>query len=263
MPEIQNKIPLRATPLTPRKRAILIGASSGIGAALAKRLASEGWTLALLARRADLLTALCSEINQQAGEMRAVAYVHDVIKTDEVPALLRRIVADLGGLDLFVYNTGINHRVNLTEFDFEKDQQMTVSNYIGALAWLNPVSAMFQAARAGTIVGIGSVAGDRGRVGAPGYNASKAALHTYLEALRNRLTRHGVHVLTVKPGFVNTDMVKASQSAFLVISPEKAAADISKAIRRRKQTIYTPWFWSWLMLIIRHIPSVVFRRLSF
>lgn len=263
MPEIKNNIPLRATPLKHRKRAILIGASSGIGAALAKQLASEGWTLALLARRADLLTALCTEINQRAGEVRAMPFVHDVTKTNEVDALLRKIVADLGGLDLFVYNTGINLIVERTEFDYEKDYQMTAANYIGGLAWLNPVAALFQGARAGTIVGIGSVAGDRGRVGAPGYNASKAALHTYLEALRNRLTRHGVHVLTVKPGFVNTDMVKASPRAFLVISAEKAAADISKAIHRRKQTIYTPWFWSWLMFVIRHIPSIFFRRLSF
>jgi len=263
MPVTKHETPSRPTPLAPRKRAILIGASSGIGAALAKQLASEGWTLALLARRADLLAALCSEINQQAGEVRAVAYVHDVTKNGEVPALLRKVVADLGGLDLFVYNTGINHRVDLDEFDFEKDAQMTAINYTGALAWLNPVAALFHAAQAGTIVGIGSVAGDRGRVGAPGYNASKAALHTYLEALRNRLTRRGVHVLTVKPGFVNTEMVKTSPRAFLVISPEKAAADISKAIRRRKQTLYTPWFWSGLMLVIRHIPSLIFRRLSF
>jgi len=261
MPE--HLIPSRATPLAPRKRAILIGASSGIGAALAKQLASEGWTLALLARRANLLTALCSEINQQAGEVRATAYVHDVNHTDEVPTLLGRIVADLGGLDLFVYNTGINLIVERAEFDFEKDAQMTTVNYIGALAWLNPVAAMFQSAHGGTIVGIGSVAGDRGRVGAPGYNASKAALHSYLESLRNRLTRYGVHVLTVKPGFVDTDMVKASPRKFLVISAEKAAASITSAIRHRKQTLYTPWFWSWLMLVVRHIPSVVFRRLSF
>jgi decaprenylphospho-beta-D-erythro-pentofuranosid-2-ulose 2-reductase len=263
MTESSISIPSPATPLTPRKRAILIGASSGIGAALAQQLASEGWTLALLARRADLLTALCADINQKAGEVRAVSYAHDVSNTGEVPALLQKAIADLGGLDLFVYNTGILIRMERTEFDFEKDFHMTEINYLGALAWLNPVAALFQGQDAGTIVGIGSVAGDRGRVGAPAYNASKAALHTYLEALRNRLTRHGVHVLTVKPGFVNTEMVKSSPRAFLVISVEKAAADISRAIRRRKQQLYTPWFWGWIMFVIRHIPSVLFRRMSF
>jgi short-subunit dehydrogenase len=136
-------------------------------------------------------------------------------------------------------------------------------NLIGAFAWLNPVAELFQSARRGQIVGISSVAGDRGRVGNPGYNTSKAGLSTYLEALRNRLTRRGVNVLTVKPGFVETDMLKAAQKVMFPISPEKAAEDIYAAIRGRKQQIYTPWFWSWIMLAIRNIPSVLFRRMSF
>lgn len=263
MPSNDNALLPPATPLTPRKRAILVGASSGIGAALAKQLASEGWNVALLARRADLLAALCSAINQQAGEVRALAYVHDVTRTSEVPALLQKIIADLGGLDLLIYNTGALLPVARREFDFEKDRQLVAVNYLGALAWLNPAATLFQGMGAGTIVGIGSVAGDRGRVGSPAYNASKAALHTYLEALRNRLTRCGVHVLTVKPGFVRTDMLRHSPRAFLVTPPEKAAADIRRAIRRRKQQVYTPWFWGWIMFIVRNIPSVIFRRMSF
>jgi NAD(P)-dependent dehydrogenase (short-subunit alcohol dehydrogenase family) len=100
---------------------------------------------------------------------------------------------------------------------------MVEINLIGAMAWLSPVAEMFQNAKAGQIVGIGSVAGDRGRVGNPGYNTSKAAL-PYLEALRNRLTRHGVNVLTVKPGFVKTEMLKAAQGGTpFAIEPEKAA----------------------------------------
>ncbi len=137
-------------------------------------------------------------------------------------------------------------------------------NLIGAMAWLSPVAEMFQNAKAGQIVGISSVAGDRGRVGNPGYNTSKAALTTYLEALRNRLTRHGVNVLTVKPGFVNTEMVKAAQGGTpFIISPEQAADDIYKAMRKRKQVIYTAPIWRWIMLIIQHVPSVIFRRMSF
>ncbi|MBI5054252.1 MAG: short-chain dehydrogenase, partial [Chloroflexi bacterium] len=90
-----------------------------------------------------------------------------------------------------------------------------------------------------------------------------AALTTYLESLRNRLTRKGVHVLTVKPGFVDTDMLKASgRSTSMAISPEQAASDIWKAICRRKQILYTPARWAWIMLVIRYIPSFIFRRLS-
>jgi short-subunit dehydrogenase len=112
-------------------------------------------------------------------------------------------------------------------------------------------------------VGLSSVAGDRGRVGNPGYNASKAGFTSYLESLRNRLTRRGAHVLTVKAGFVKTDMLKAAQKVMFPITAEKAADDIYRALRRRKQQIYTPWYWTWIMLAIRNIPSVVFRRMSF
>ena len=141
---------------------------------------------------------------------------------------------------------------------------MIETNLIGAVAWLNPVAEMFQSAKAGQIVGIGSVAGDRGRVGNPGYNTSKAGLATYLEALRNRLTRHGVNVLTVKPGFLKTDMLKAAQGATpFAVEPSKAAADIVRAMKKRQQQVYTPSLWRWIMLAIQHTPSIIFRRLSF
>jgi len=256
-------LPPRATPLRPRRRAIIVGASSGIGAALARHLARDGYMLALLARRADLLANLCDEINSAAGETRALAYPHDVTDYDSVPDLLQRILVDLGGLDLFVYNTGISLPVGLKKYDFEKDRHTTEANYLGALAWLNPVAAMFQNLKSGQIVGLSSAAGERGRVGNPSYNASKAALTCYLEALRNRLSRYGVNVLTAKPGFVDTDMIVSAKSTFWVISAEQAATDICRAIHKRRQQVYTPARWRLVMLIVRNIPSVIFRRLIF
>src|SRR6185436_924287 len=107
---------------------------------------------------------------------------------------------------------------------------------------------------------ISSIAGERGRVKSPAYNTSKAALTTFLEALRNRLTRKGVHVLTVKPGFVETDMLKSATGTFWVITPEQAAEDIWQAIHHRRQTIFTPGRWMLVALVLRHIPSVIFRR---
>ncbi len=95
--------PVPATPLQPRRRGIIIGASDGLGAALARRLAREGYTLALLARRRDKLDSLCKELNTSVRADCAYSYVHDVSRHEEVPALLRRIVADLGGLDLVVF----------------------------------------------------------------------------------------------------------------------------------------------------------------
>lgn len=254
-----------ATPLNPRRRGIIIGASDGLGAALAHRLAREGYSLALLARRKDKLESVCNEINDLLGKKRAYAYVHDVREYEQIPGLLRRIVADLGGLDLVIFAAGVNNPPGgVDKYNFENDRRMIEINLIGAMAWLSPVAEMFQSARAGQIVGIGSVAGDRGRVANPGNNTSKAGLATYLEALRNRLTRHGVNVLTVKPGFMRTEMLKAAQGATpFTIAPEKAAEDIWKAMKKRKQVIYTAPIWRWIMLAIQHTPSFIFRKLSF
>lgn len=254
-----------ATPLNPRRRAIVVGASVGMGAALSKKLTKEGYAVALVSRQKDKLEEICAEINQASGETRALAYAHDVSRYKEVPTLLKKIVTDLGGLDTFIFMAGVNYPPGgMDKYNFENDRQMVEVNLIGAIAWLTPVAEMFQNARAGQIVGIGSVAGDRGRVGNPGYNTSKSGLHTYLEALRNRLTRHGVNVLTVKPGFVKTEMLKAAVGPTpFAIPVEKAVDDIYNAMRKRKQTVYTPFFWAYIMFVIRHIPSFIFRRLSF
>jgi short-subunit dehydrogenase len=247
--------------LIPTPAAIVIGASSGIGEAVARRLAREGYAVALVARRAELLNKVAGQIKASGG--RAHIHPHDVTNFAEVPTLFQTILRDLGRLDVMVYASGVMPAVDLSKFDFEKDKAMIDVNVLGAMAWLDQAAMAFERMKRGSIVGISSVAGDRGRIGNPVYNASKAALSTYLEALRNRLTRKGVHVLTVKPGFVDTEMLKSAKRTFWVISPDQAAADIYRAIRSRKQAIYTPARWGLMMLIIRHIPSFVFRRMSF
>ncbi len=231
--------PAPATPLNPRRRGIIVGASAGLGAELARKLAKEVYSLALLARGKDRLDALCREINSAGGETRA--YAHNVTDYDKVPALLRNIVSDLGGLDLVIFVASVNHPPGgMEKYIFEQDREMVETNLIGAMAWMTPIAEMFQSAGAGQIVGISSVAGDRGRVGNPGYNTSKAGLTTYLEALRNRLTRRGVHVLTVKPGFMKTEMLKATSGPTpFAIEPSKAADHIIRAMKKRKQVIYT------------------------
>ena len=252
-----------ATPLQPRKRGLIVGACGGLGTALARKLAREGYALALLARRGDCPADVAAELNAD-GVTRALAYEHDVTSYAEVPSLLKKIIADLGGLDLLIYNAGINLPPGLEKLNAENDIKMVEVNLLGAIAWLAPVGDLFKGAKSGTIVGISSVAGDRGRIANPGYNTSKAGLTAYLEALRNRFTRHGVHVLTVIPGFMQTDMLKAAQGGtFFVVPPERAAEDIYKAILKRKQVIYTHSIWRWIMLVIKHVPSVIFRRMNF
>lgn len=254
-------------PLEPKKRAIIVGASAGIGAALLRVLVEDGYHAAAIARRQEALQELCTEINtraarSQTGAGRAYPYPHDVSNSGEVPGLFQQIVHDLGGLDLIIYNAGVMPPVALNEYSFEKDASMVQVNLLGGIAWLNQAAERFERTVQGHIVGISSVAGDRGRIISPVYNSSKAGFTTYLEALRNRLTRHGVNVTTIKPGQVETAMLAHVKKRLWVITPEAAAADMLKAIKSKKQTVYVPRRWGPFMLIIRHIPSFIFRRLS-
>jgi short-subunit dehydrogenase len=251
-------------PLTRRQRAVVVGASSGIGAAIARRLAAEGYFVATLARNKSALDKLCDEINKAAKETRSLAFVHDVTEIEKIPLTFEQVLKDLGGIDALIYVAGVMPAVERNEFNIDKDQAILDTNLTGAIAWLGAGASLFQRMGSGKLVGISSVAGDRGRVLNPAYNASKAGLDAYLEALRNRLTRHGIQVLTVKPGFVDTEMLKSSKSPkFGVISPERAAAGVWAAMRSRKQLVYLPWYWRWIMFVVKSVPSFIFRRLSF
>jgi len=250
------------TPLSTRRRAVIVGASSGIGAELARQLANEGYALALLARREDALKILTGEINAASGDTRAVYYVHNVCDYGAIPGLFQTLLADLKRIDALVYVAGVMPNVVFSEYNFEKDQAMVEVHLLGAMAWLGQAATLFERMKGGKIVGISSVAADRGRVKNPGYNASKAGFDTYLEALRNRLTRSGVHVLTVRPGPVDTPMTKDVGGLFMV-KPEKVVKDIVRAMRRRQQVLYTPARWRLIMFIVRNLPSAIFRRLNF
>jgi len=244
------------------EHALVVGASSGIGEAIARRLAADGSRVALVARREEALERISEEINTAAGENRALYRVHDVTAADEVPDLFQEVARELGGLDLIVYAAGLMHAVAFNEFDPEKDLEMIAVNLGGAVAWLDPAAARFGRLGRGTIVGIGSVAGDRGRSGNPAYGTSKAALHTYLEALRNRVARNGVAIVTIKPGFVDTAMTRGQEGLFWLISPDRAAEIILRHARRGTVCAYVPARWRLVMAVIRSIPSVVFRRLK-
>jgi short-subunit dehydrogenase len=230
---------------------------------VARKLAQEGYLVALLARRKEALDKICEEINEQAGELRAVAYQHDVQELAQVESVFQKVLGDLRQIDALIFCAGIQTPIDIDEYDFTIDREMIEINLMGAMAWMNQTAVLFERMGSGKIVGISSVAGDRGRVGSPAYNTSKAGLSTYLEALRNRLTRQGIHVLTVKPGFVDTKLLENAKTTFGVISSEKAAKLIWRAMRWRRQTVYIPWWWRYLMLVIRHMPSFIFRRLSF
>ena len=241
---------------------LVIGASAGMGAECAIELARTGHRVAIVARRADALEDVRRRCNEAAGAEVAFAYPHDVTNYDEVPALLERIVTDLGGLDTVIYAAGVLPQIERDEFDFAKDRAILEVNLIGAVAWLDPIAAKFQRQRFGTICGISSIAGDRGRRPYPAYHTAKAALDTFLEALRNRLSQHNVAVVTIKPGYVDTDMTKGMDGLFWVISPEKAAKTIVGHVKKRRRLRYVPARWGAVGFVIRNIPSFIFKKMD-
>jgi NAD(P)-dependent dehydrogenase (short-subunit alcohol dehydrogenase family) len=241
--------------MTPYQKAIVVGASSGIGAALTEKLAAAGCMVAAVARRQERLEELAARF---PGKVLPIT--HDVTQYDEVPALFQEITGKLGGLDLVVYASGVMPEVGEQEYNFEKDRAMVEVNLLGAIAWLNQAAIRFGNTGRGTIVGIGSVAGDRGRHGQPVYNTTKAALATYLEALRNRLSRRGVTVVTIKPGPTDTEMTRHLHLKGMM--PVDAAADTILRQSTRNGEHYLKPAHAVAFLIIRNIPSWIFRRLN-
>lgn len=244
------------------KRALIIGASSGIGEALAKHLAANGCRVSLVARREDRLRVLADSLNAPTVQ-NAAYYVHDVRNAGEVPELFTRIVEEMGGLDVVFYVAGVMKPISRTEYDFQKDKEMIDTNFTGAVAWLNQAAKRFERLSGGTIVGIGSPSGDRGRRGNPVYGASKAALECYLESLRNRLSQHGVSVVTAKLGPVSTDMTAALGKLPGMIDVEEAVRGILRGAQRFGKTFYVPWKFRVVMWIVERIPSPLFRRMKF
>jgi short-subunit dehydrogenase len=250
-------------PLEPQPVAVVVGASSGIGAALVRELIHQGYNVAAIARREARLNELCDALNAPSSNgPKAFPYPHNVTHYDEVPALFQRIAAELGQLNMVVYVAAVQPAMTANEYNFEKEQAMIKTNLLGAIAWLGQAAVYFERAKRGHICGISSIAADRGRRANPVYNASKAGLDTYLEGLRNRLSQHGVSVTTAKLGFVDTILLENAAKTFWVVSPAKAAQMIAKAIHTRKQHVYLPGRWWLVSTIVKYIPSIIFRRMN-
>lgn len=251
------------------KAAIVVGASSGIGAAIARALAQRGYTLALVARRQDQLDQICGEINAAAGERNSIpvarAYQHDVREYDQAPGIFARILTDFGShaqLSLVIYNAGVLPKSAAGVWTFDEERDMLETNLLGAVRWLDLAADALAKNGRGAIIGVSSVAGDRGRNGNSAYQASKAGLSVYLESLRYRLRRQGVRVVTIKPGYVATSMTAGMKLPKpLISSAEAVAARIVRASEHGAGEVYVPGYWGVLMWIIRHLPSAMMARL--
>lgn len=247
------------------ERVLIVGATSAIAVAIARRLAAESAVLVLAARRVGELEPIARDLRVR-GAADVVVECFEALDFEHHDVVVARCFERAGGsLDGVVMCHGTLPDQAATERDAALVRNAIDTNLTSAISVLHAVARRMEAQGAGWIVGIGSVAGDRGRASNATYGAAKAGLATFLSGLRQRVAKHGVHVLSVKPGFVHTAMTEGivDPASPLVATPDHVARDVLRAIRRRRATLYTPWFWRWVMLVIRLLPERVFVRMKF
>jgi len=237
---------------------LIVGAKSDMAKAIAREYAKHGYDLYLAGREVDGLEDFRTDIMTRT--QRVVKLVElDILdyKSHET------FYTDLEEKPLGVISTvGYLGEQDLAQSAFDESQRIIDSNYTGVVSLLNIIANDFESRRSGFIVGVSSVAGDRGRKSNYVYGSAKAALSAYLSGLRNRLYDANIHVMTVKPGFVATKMTEGMDlPPKLTAQPEHVATDIYKAQQKNKNVLYTKWIWRYVMLIIKNIPEFQFKKM--
>lgn len=239
---------------------IILGASSAIGRSLALEIARPETHLILAGRDIDDLERIAADL-RIAKRASVEVSPFDAMDFPSHAAAASRW-AERGGTLNAILLFGVMPRQADIDADPRKLLDCVATTYTGAISILHCLAPHLEMRKAGTIIGFGSVAGDRGRLKNYVYGSAKAGLHTYLAGLRNRLARSNVHVMTVKPGFVDTAMTWGLPALFLVAGPDAVARRCLAAARKRRDVCYIPWFWLPIMAIIRSIPERIFKRLT-
>jgi short-subunit dehydrogenase len=239
----------------------ITGASSGIGQALAARYAQAGWRLALVARRAGEIAAWAHA--QGLAPQRWAAYAADVQDIDSIVGAGRRCIAEQGLPDVVIANAGISVGMDSAEReDLEVMRETFATNNVGMAATFQPFVAAMRARRAGTLVGVASVAAIRGLPGHGAYCASKAGVVAYCESLRGECREAGVSVVTLVPGYVATPLTARNRYPMPFLMPAEAFADRAyQAIARRASYCVIPWQMGLVAKLLRLLPNSVFDRL--
>jgi len=239
-------------------RVFITGASSGLGAALARQYAAQGATLGLLARRGESLAALISTLPHPE---RHRAYAVDVRDHAAINEAAQAFLAHAGGVDVVIANAGISVGT-LTEYaeDIAVFADIIATNVVATAATFAPFIAAMRAQRTpGRLVGIGSVAGVRGLPGAEAYSASKAAVISYCESLRLEMKPHGIRVVTICPGYVDTPMTQVNPYPMpFLMAPEKFAAAAARVIAAGRSYAVIPWQMGIVAKVLRLLPNPVY-----
>lgn len=237
------------------KSAIIIGASSGIGRALAVTLSLDGYRVGVVARRTNLLAQLQAELTGPC-----VIKTADVSQPELAMPLLRELIEELGDVELFIVSAGTGFEN--TALAWEPERDTIAVNVLGFAGMVNVAVAHLEARGSGHLVGISSIAALRGNRGAPAYNASKAFVSNYLEGVRNRFEKLKLPVVVtdVQPGFVDTRMAGGNR-LFWVATPQKAARQIVAAIRGRKRRVYITRRWRLIAWLLQVLPDALYSKL--
>ena len=242
------------------KNVLVLGGTSAITRALAARMLSCGAVLHLAGRDLfELERVACDLSIRYQSKVTWSAFEADDYASHA--GFLDKVVGDMGRVDVAVIAAGDLGSQEESERDFEKGRRLISVNFTGMASILTHLANYMEARKSGAIIAISSVAGDRGRRSNYFYASAKGGLSLFLQGLRARLAPLAIPVLTVKPGFVDTKMVFGKPGLLLVASPGTVARDILKAYRRRKDVIYTPWFWRPVMCGFRLVPEWLFKRL--
>lgn len=241
------------------KHVLIIGGNSDVGQALARNLAKLGANLILTYRTPGQLNTLKSDMEirfQTSCELQLL----DILNFDTHQQFYNDLAVKP---NMVITTVGYLNDQEKAQVDFSESLRSIQTNFTGLASILNIIANDFEQKKKGIIVGVSSVAGERGRGSNYIYGSAKAAFNTYLSGLRNRLNSANVQVMTIKPGFIKTKMTShLDLPKALTASPEEVAKDIIKAMNKNKHTVYTKWFWKWIMLIIKAIPEFVFKRMK-
>lgn len=237
------------------KTAIIVGASRGIGAALARELAVRGYRLGLLARNREQLQQLANEL-QSLHRCEVKIDTLDVSLQDTVAPVMQQMMQAFGTVDLVIANAGVTGVRKAGDGNLASDRRIFETNLLGAIAVIDAAMAQFKQQGHGHIVGISSVSASFAIPGSGAYSASKAALTNYLEALRTEVAKRDIAVSIVHPGFVNTDIAPGMEKYPFVATPEKVAKEIADGIEKKKKNMVVPRLpWGLLMPLLGLVPD--------
>lgn len=240
---------------------MVIGATSGIAQSICRVLAERRCRLFLIARDADKLGAVEADLRVRGADIAGTALA-DLAESAAHPAMIASAWQQLGTVDAAIIAHGTLGDQNQAERSWADAAAILNVNFIAVASLVNCLANDFEKQGFGQLVAIGSVAGDRGRKTNYIYGAAKAGVATLIEGVRHRLAPRGIHVLLIKPGFVDTPMTAHLPRSPLTASPDYVARKIVSAMDAGKSVIYVPFFWRPIMWIIRSLPERIFNRLS-